>query len=162
MLDSPQKAALIKHVEAITPMLEMTPKNGADAEAATLVILTKGMKVLSAQKTDSFGYEARAEAYLIALDDVPFWATDEALRKWYRGEHGHKFDYQWMPAPADLRKLAMNEVYLLRARLRKLMGMTKAVALMEFDKSHEQSMKKRVDGLFTPFKSNRSESRAEQ
>jgi hypothetical protein len=46
--------------------------------------------------------EARAEAYMDALDDVPAWALDKAIRGWHRGEVG-EHNYSFAPAPAVLR-----------------------------------------------------------
>jgi hypothetical protein len=49
---------------------------------------------------------ARAEAYLVALDDIPPWAIAEAIKRWHRGECGHGYNYRWAPAPAELRELS--------------------------------------------------------
>lgn len=49
--------------------------------------------------------KARGEAYLAALDDVPPWAIDAAVRRWHRGECGEQ-NYNFAPAPAILRAIA--------------------------------------------------------
>lgn len=54
--------------------------------------------------------QARAEAYLDALDDVPPWAVAAAVRRWNRGAAGDDHDYKWPPAPATLRKIAVAEL----------------------------------------------------
>lgn len=52
--------------------------------------------------------KARGEAYLDALDDVPAWAINEAIRRWHRGEGGGQgCNYRFAPAPAELRFAAM-------------------------------------------------------
>jgi hypothetical protein len=53
---------------------------------------------------------ARAEAYLLALDDIPPWAIAEAIKRWHRGECGHGYNYHWAPAAAELRSLAMEQL----------------------------------------------------
>lgn len=58
--------------------------------------------------------QARAEAYLDALDDVPPWALAAAVRRWNRGAAGEEHDYRWPPAPAVLRKIAVAELEELR------------------------------------------------
>lgn len=51
---------------------------------------------------------ARAGAYLVALDDIPPWAINEAIRRWHRGEGGGKdSNYRFAPAPAELRFASM-------------------------------------------------------
>jgi hypothetical protein len=52
--------------------------------------------------------KARAGAYLGALDDLPPWAINEAIRRWHRGEGGgSSASYRFAPAPAELRYAAM-------------------------------------------------------
>ena len=47
---------------------------------------------------------ARAEAYLVSLDDVPPWTIAESIRRWHRGECGNR-NYRFAPAPAELREV---------------------------------------------------------
>lgn len=52
--------------------------------------------------------KARANAYLVALDDLPPWAIAEAIRKWHRGEGGGRdSNYRFAPAPAEMRFAVM-------------------------------------------------------
>lgn len=75
------------------------------------------MLVLPGQNASELAAAVRAETYMMALDDVPFWAVEEALRLWYRGEHGQSFDYRWAPEAATLRRLALVETQRLRNRI---------------------------------------------
>jgi len=86
-----------RHIADLGSLVVSTPATSADAEAETLVIVTKMLLALPGQRSTDTGNEAKGEAYLAALDDVPPWAVQEAVRKWYRGEHGSKFDYRWSP-----------------------------------------------------------------
>jgi hypothetical protein len=135
------------HVEALGKLVERTPTSSADAEAETLVIVTKMLLALPAQRSTEAGNEAKGEAYMAALDDVPPWAVQEAVRKWYRGEHGADYNYRWSPVPADLRKLARSEEWRVRGRMTMLQRLVDAVPLLEFSDEHRQDMVNRVAEL---------------
>lgn len=112
-----QRAAIANHVSSLNSLLRQTPLNGDEYDAAMLAVLTKMLWVLPAAKTTELAAEARGEAYMMALDDVPVWAVEEAIRKWYRGQHGAGDDYHWAPDPARLRELAMSEAWVLRGQI---------------------------------------------
>lgn len=146
-LTEPQKQMVSEHIAALGSLVARTPSNSADCEAETLVIVTKMLLALPSQRSTETGNEAKGEAYLAALDDVPPWAVQEAVRKWYRGEHGAKYDYRWSPVPADLRALARAEEYRIRGRMTVLERITNAVPLVEFSDDHRETMIKRVQTL---------------
>jgi len=133
-----------RHIADLGSLVVSTPATSADAEAETLVIVTKMLLALPGQRSTDTGNEAKGEAYLAALDDVPPWAVQEAVRKWYRGEHGSKFDYRWSPVPADLRSLARNEEFKVRGRMTVLERIVKAEALIEYSDDHREMMLKRL------------------
>lgn len=139
---------MLQHIAGLSKLVERTPANGADCEAETLVIVTKMLLALPAARSTETGNEAKGEAYLAALDDVPPWAVQEAVRKWYRGEHGSKYDYRWSPVPADLRTLARNEEFRIRGRMTMLDRITKAEPLIEYSDEHRLAMVERVADLF--------------
>lgn len=68
--------------------------------------------MLMAYPTSGGGNEesgrARAQAYLVALDDVPPWAIAETIKLWHRGQCGPDHNYRFAPAPAELRNAAMS------------------------------------------------------
>lgn len=135
------------HARELGTLVSATPQTSADAEAETLVIVTKMLLALPGQRSTETGNEAKGEAYLAALDDVAPWAVQEAVRKWYRGEHGSKYDYRWSPVPADLRALARCEEYRVRGRIVLLERILKAVPLVEFSEEHRAEMLKRVHAV---------------
>lgn len=53
--------------------------------------------------------KARGAAYLYALEDLPPWAVQQAIRLWHRGECGER-NYNWAPAPAILRDVALQQI----------------------------------------------------
>ena len=91
------------------------------------------MLVKPARAGGSEAAEARLDAFMEALDDVPHWAVAIAIRKWHRGEcglneHGERYDYRWAPESADLRRLARIEAYGTHARIEFLERLLNAVA----------------------------------
>lgn len=52
--------------------------------------------------------KARAQAYLLSLDDVPAWAIAEAIKRWHKGQFSGDHNYRFAPAPAELREGAMH------------------------------------------------------
>ena len=45
---------------------------------------------------------------MASLEDIPSWAVQEAMRRWYRSECGGKYVYTWQPGPAALREVSMS------------------------------------------------------
>lgn len=74
---------------------------------------------LGGEKRNELAAEAKGDAYVAALEDVPWWAVQAAARAWYRGECGD-FDYRWPPDPATLRKLAVSNTYAIKGHMREL------------------------------------------
>jgi hypothetical protein len=105
------------------------------------------MLTLPSREAGDLAAEAKSEAYMAALDDVPCWAVQEAMRRWYRGECGAKHDYRWQPAPATLRELALVETYRVRAVRRKMSQLLTAEPLIEFDEGHCQRMREKIQSL---------------
>jgi len=138
---------MLAHARELGKLISFTPAESADAEAQTLVIITKMLMVLPGAKSSETANEARGEAYLAALDDIAPWAVQEAVRKWYRGEHGPKFDYRWAPVPADLRGLAYAEQFRVKNRITMLERVAHAEPLLEFSEEHCARMRERLSKL---------------
>jgi len=147
VLTEAQRTMVRSHISALSKLVERTPSTSADSEAETLGIVTKMLLALPAQRSTEAGNEAKGEAYLVALDDISPWAVQEAVHKWYRGEHGADYDYRWSPVPADLRKLARSEEWRVRGRMTMLQRLIDAVPLLEFSDEHRRDMLNRVSEL---------------
>lgn len=91
--------------------------------------------------------EAKADAYMIALEDMPAWAVTAAIRGWYRGEHGPDYNYTFAPAPADLRKFAMAERWRVAGRVKDLEELLEAVPEREFSDKHRGEMLLKLKSL---------------
>jgi hypothetical protein len=122
MLTKQHRTAIEAHIEQLRGFLAQTPEADAEFEKATLVLVTKLLLVLPSQRTTEAASEAKAEAYIMALEDVPYWAVEAAVRKWFRNdcgvdERGRPFDYQWAPSPGPLRRIAQVEAGRLLERI---------------------------------------------
>lgn len=114
---------------------EMTPDHDQRYSAVTLTAVSKMIMALGGKKFSDLTGEAKGEAYMAALNDVPCWAVEEARRKWYRGEFEKEYDYSFPPAPAILRKHARDEQCLVRYWAQRLRGCFKPSMKMEFNGS---------------------------
>lgn len=132
MIGQAERAAIGEHLDSLRSLLCQTPEADQKAEAETLVLVTKMLLVLPSQRTSEVGAEAKGEAYMDALDDVPSWAVRAGLRNWYRGdcgkdENGKPYDCAWSPAPSTLRRVALATVTPVRARTIELQRLLNAV-----------------------------------
>lgn len=144
ILGKEQKMLVERHVSALTDILAMTPYEDESHGSLTMQTVTKMMLVLPSRESGDLVGQAKGEAYMAALDDVPSWAVQEAMRKWHRAEYGPKHDYKWQPAPATLRELAMIETYRVMAVRRRLSEILVAEPLIEFTPEQGASMKARL------------------
>lgn len=133
-----------QHEKALGAILEMTPYEDEIHGEQTMVAVTKMMLVLPSRESGELVGQAKGEAYMAALEDIPSWAVQEAMRKWYRAECGDKIDYKWQPGPATLREVAMMEVYRVMGTRRRLREILAAEPLLEFSQAHMESMKRKV------------------
>lgn len=133
-----------KHVSELDQVLAMTPDEDMSHGELTMMTVTKMMLVLPSRESGDLVGEAKGEAYMAALEDVPSWAVQEAMRRWHRGECGAKYDYKWQPAPATLRELALIEVYRVMGIRRQLNELLLAEPLVEFSEDHLAAMKAKL------------------
>lgn len=112
------------------------------------------MLALPVARQNEVGAEASGEAFLAALDDIPTWAVDEAIRRWHRGEcdnsqHGHSFNYHWRPSPAELRRvsLTVQASFVATSGLAALRRLLSAEPLVEFDEEHCARMRAKLREL---------------
>lgn len=143
MLTDQQRRMIEEHIRGLRSLLLQTPDESPDAEAATLVIITKLLLAKPSQGTSEKGAEAKGEAYMIALDDVPAWAVDAAVRRWYRGDcgkddRGKPYDYTWAPDSAVLRKLAIIEAWRVKGRIGELQKLLDAVEFVDCSEALER------------------------
>ncbi len=150
-----QRTMMQRHAAALKRSCSKTPETDAGAEGATLVIVTKLLLALPGQRTSETGAEAKGEAFMAALEDLPPWAVEEAVRGWYRGTSRYldpkqPHDFRWTPAPAILRRLAEIELFKVKGRAIALEQLAAAEARIEFSEEHCAAMRERIRHLFKP------------
>jgi hypothetical protein len=144
ILDLNQKHLVEQHVAALDDVLKMTPAEDTTHGVSTLTTVTKMTMALPSKEAGDMAGDAKGEAYMAALEDVPSWAVQEAMRRWYRGECGEKYDYVWQPGPSTLRTISMTETYRVMAVRRKLNELLLAEPIREFTPEQEAAMRKKI------------------
>lgn len=144
---SPQERRTVEiYRDALDAQLQQTPERDEACENAMMVIVTKMLLVLPSQRVKEIGAEARAEAYLDALDDVPSWAVEAAVRGWYRREYGER-DYTFAPVPPDLRQVALVEQRKVGARAATLSRLLDARERPDVSEDEQRRMLAKVDQI---------------
>jgi hypothetical protein len=151
-LTTAEREELERHAARLDALRNCTAANDAEAENDVLVAVTKMMLVLPSATQNELSAEARGEAFLAALDDVPAWAVVAAIRSWNRGEcgpdaNGQPYDYHWCPAPAELRRIALAKVRPLNERAITIQALLRAEPLLEYTDEHRRKMGERLAEL---------------
>jgi hypothetical protein len=152
ILGAPERDEIARHVRELDALCGPTPADDPEAEGAMLIVIAKMMAALPSVAQTEAGGEARGEAYLAALDDLPPWAVSSAMRKWHHGDCGKNnlgkpYDYKWPPAPAELRSIAEVELWRVKARATRLRDLLRAETLIEFSDEHRSAMLARLSTL---------------
>jgi hypothetical protein len=152
ILSPTERAEIERHVADLESLCGQTPATSAEWEGATLIGITKLMLTLPSAQQNEVGAEATGEAFQAALDDVPTWAVEAAIRLWYRGEcgeneRGQPYDYRWRPSPAEIRRIALAQKLRVYGRLTTLRRLLAAEPLIEFSEDHCAQMRARLAGL---------------
>lgn len=153
MLKASEREAISHHLSELRSLCAQTPANDPNAERDMLVVLTKMMFTLPTISQNEISAEARGEAFMMALEDMPTWAVRAGVRRWYRGDCGNNakgepYDYHWCPAPAELRRISSVEMHRVKSRADALDNLLRAEQRLEFDEAHCQSMLNRIAHLF--------------
>lgn len=138
------RPVLERERDRLMELMGKIPKADRVADTQALVIIAKMLKVLTAGKMDESASEAAAEAYMAAIEDVPVWATAEAMRLWYRGSCGDAYNYRWRPQPAELKKIAEGIAVSVANRIAALVGLLIAEPVKEFTAEHKGKMLRRL------------------
>lgn len=145
-----QRSLISRHVAALDSVLQMTPQNDMPSAEQAVTAVSKMLLALPSREAGDLVAEAKSEAYMAAIEDVPAWATQEAIRRWYRGEYGPSHDYRWQPAPATLRDRALAEVYRVMGTKRSLESVLQAEPLVVFSEEHCAAMRSKIGALVGP------------
>jgi len=153
LLTAREREVLERHVTEIESLCAPPPAGDRGAEQEMLAVLTKMMFTLSSTVQSEISAEARGEAFLEALDDLPAWAVRAGVRRWNRGEcglneRGEVYDYHWCPAPAELRRVALAELKRVKMRAHQAQLLLRAECREEYSDEHCCEMRRRLTDLF--------------
>jgi hypothetical protein len=141
MPTEPQRAEIRRHIDSLTSSLSQTPESSEEAEEGMMVVVAKLLLVLPGHRASVEAAEAKGEAYLAALDDVPVWAVQAAIRNLHRRGYGESYDYRWAPVPAELRRIALIEAHRLRHRIATLERVLSAQERIDYTTDFERGRK---------------------
>ena len=147
MLEPAHRGAIDQYSTAVTAPLEQIPEQDARWGQRTLIVISKLLITLAGREAGELAGEAKGEAFMAALDDVPCWGTEEAARLWYRGECGSQHNYTWPPAPAILRSIARQTECAVRWNVMRLQQLLIAEEERVFSEEHRADMRARVSEL---------------
>jgi hypothetical protein len=149
-LTTQQRQAIERKATTMENSLRATPEASPVFAAKTAECFSKMMMVLAGRESGEFAGAAKGEAYTIALNDVPFWAVEEAMRKWYRRDcdvGADVFDYRWMPDPGSLRQVARQEECFVRYLASQVRLLLTAPSLVVEDEAELRAMRDKIYSL---------------
>jgi hypothetical protein len=122
---------MLNHQDSLRSFLVDTPAASETAETRVATAVSKLLTVLAGERKSDLIEEARSEVYLDVLDDVPCWAVENAVRRWFKhdcgtDERGRPHDYRWPPDPGTLRRIAQEDAAALAARIDRLQRILEA------------------------------------
>jgi hypothetical protein len=131
-LEKAEAATLLASLtSALDPTASFDDQPGPMAKAALLTKLIRGLA--GAAEMSDVVAAAKIEMYADAIEDLPAWSIDVAIKRWGKGscpaEIEERPKYAFPPAPATLRALACLELDAPRRDARKLEGLIAAVPL---------------------------------
>jgi hypothetical protein len=149
ILSGAEREEIERHLQELDALLGPTPLDDPDVEGLMLLDLTKMVLSMPSAGQNPASSEARGEAYLEALEDLPLWAVRAAIRRWRRGdagksERGEPYDYRWLPAPAELRRIANLELWRVKDRASQLRRLLRAEPAIEFSEEHCRLMREKL------------------
>jgi hypothetical protein len=151
MLKPAQVKMVSDHLDDLLSLMAQTAEKDAEFEKAACAAITKMMLALPTQKVTEVAAEARVEAFMMAVEDLPYWAVVAAIKGWYRGRYGEEHDYTWQPSPATLRRLAHLEAWKVASRIRELKGVIEAEELVTYSAEYRENMVQRLKAVIPWF-----------
>lgn len=138
-----QRAAMTEHVDSLRSYLQQTADKSVEFEARIATAVSKLLMVLAGEKKSELAEEARSGVYLDVLDDLPCWAVEEAVRKWFRhdcgnDEKGNSYDYKWTPNPGTLRRIAFIVSFEMKQRIQKIENVLNSQKFVDFSEHFEK------------------------
>jgi len=152
MMATAEREEIEKHVADLEALCHQTAESDPQVEQDMVTTVTAMMLALSSPAQNVLSAEVRGAAFMEALDDVAVWAVKAAIRRWHRGDCGTNsvgkpYDYHWCPAPAELRRIALFEMYRIKERADSLKRLLQAEERIEYSDEHCSVMRERFGDL---------------
>lgn len=113
--------------------LELEGRVYPGPEAKDVLVLKIIRGLAGASKASDVEATAKMAMYGDAIDDIPAWAIDKAVKRWAKGlcpySIEEKPDYKWPPAPAVLRKMALFDMEEHSRNIAKLKALLECIPL---------------------------------
>lgn len=147
LISPPQREAIEQYCDAVTDLLSQTPLRSDQWAKLALIAISKLLMASAGRETGDFAGKAKGDAYMTAVEDLPYWATEEAARLWYRAECGAQHNYAWPPAPGVLRQIARQPECRLRWSAGQLDRLLTAEPELVFSDDHRAEMRANLSRL---------------
>lgn len=148
-LTTDERACLDGRRRELRAALRRVPATDESEAKAVLVAVTKMLLALSAGSMNERVAEAKGEAYLGALDDIPAWCVAEAIRRWNRSDCGaHNYDFA--PSPAVLRGVAQGIRLVADGQISALSRLLAAEPMREFTEEERAANIARFVSIMAP------------
>lgn len=120
-----QRQVMAGHLDSLRSWLRETGEFSEGAETKVAASVAKLLTMLAGERKSDLVEQGRSEVYLDVLEDVPWWAVEAAVKRWFKhdcgtDERNKPYDYKWAPDPGTLRKIALESVYAIGARIAKV------------------------------------------
>lgn len=138
--DRAEARRLLSTLDALThPLAPFEGRDGGMVKGALITKIVKGLG--GAADVADIVAGAKVENYADAIEDLPAWCIDSAIKRWNRGQCPEwiekKPNYNFPPAPATLRKMAFLDFGPVResaGKLRKLVNAEPMADALDPDK----------------------------
>lgn len=153
LLTGTERDEIAIHIVELRELLGQTPEQQPDAEQVVLGALTDMFCTLASTTPNEFAAEARGRAFLMTLDDLPYWAVIAAIKRWYRGNCAElalpkqPFNFHFCPAPAELRRVAWYIKAQIESHADMLQRVLDAEAPFDFSVEHRARMLEKLASI---------------
>lgn len=126
--------------------------NSFPGRAAKGAILTKMIRGLAGPaKQSDVAANAKVDVYGDAIDDLPAWTVDAALKRWCRAECPQSIEaspeYAFPPSPATLRRMALFDLEGIKRDSRLLENLIAAVPTADAMQKHSRPSSDKLPAL---------------
>lgn len=95
-------------IELQKQSIEAVAASASGDDEKKLALIVGMLMALGGGQISEMGAQSKGEAYLFAVADMPAWAVQSAIERWYRGSVKgiEEAEFKWAPSPAVLLRVA--------------------------------------------------------